>query len=295
MAPASSASRDCVGCGRGRRCHDRIAGTRLRSVSSLLVLYDLHPDDFETRVERGIEKARTFAIARSKPGDDRDWRGYGSRPHCDERARVWVRRQGTGSSGSRSAVRGRSGCSGSTDRRNAGTRRRRIRAARQHRSTRMAYESLSLRPHAIAARFRRLRGLAREAAKQASIAICAARDYAPEHSHLAGTGGAKADLCCANLARFCSPEGAAQKYKRVPRRTRWLRDFQMTDGQWDSLMIPIGLAFFLKSSIEGRVLALYPSPAGPTESLLSLESLGRDSCRRIRCCKRWSPTWRRYW
>jgi len=27
-------------------------------VSSLLVLYDLHPDDFETRVERGIEKAR---------------------------------------------------------------------------------------------------------------------------------------------------------------------------------------------------------------------------------------------
>ncbi len=27
-------------------------------VSSLLVLYDLHPDEFETRVERGIEKAR---------------------------------------------------------------------------------------------------------------------------------------------------------------------------------------------------------------------------------------------
>lgn len=27
-------------------------------VSSVLVLYDLHPDDFETRVHRGIEKAR---------------------------------------------------------------------------------------------------------------------------------------------------------------------------------------------------------------------------------------------
>jgi Fe-S cluster biogenesis protein NfuA len=32
-------------------------------VSSVLVLYDLHPDDFETRVERGIEKARQ-AVAR---------------------------------------------------------------------------------------------------------------------------------------------------------------------------------------------------------------------------------------
>ena len=35
-------------------------------------------------------------------------------------------------------------------------------------------------------------------------------------------------------------------------------------------MIPIGLAFFVKSSTEGRVLALYPSPAGATESMLDL-------------------------
>lgn len=33
-------------------------------VSSLLVLYDIHPDDFETRVERGIEKARAVAQSR---------------------------------------------------------------------------------------------------------------------------------------------------------------------------------------------------------------------------------------
>ena len=32
-------------------------------VSSVLVLYDLHPDDFETRVHRGVEKARQ-ALAR---------------------------------------------------------------------------------------------------------------------------------------------------------------------------------------------------------------------------------------
>jgi hypothetical protein len=37
-------------------------------------------------------------------------------------------------------------------------------------------------------------------------------------------------------------------------------------------MIPINMAFFFKSSLENRVVALYPSPAGATESLLALES-----------------------
>jgi hypothetical protein len=46
----------------------------------------------------------------------------------------------------------------------------------------------------------------------------------------------------------------------------------MTDAQWDSLLIPTGLAFFFNSTPENRVIAMYPSPAGPTESLLALES-----------------------
>ena len=46
----------------------------------------------------------------------------------------------------------------------------------------------------------------------------------------------------------------------------------MTNAQWDSLLVPIGLAFFLESSPENRVVAFYPSPAGPTESLLPLET-----------------------
>jgi hypothetical protein len=37
-------------------------------------------------------------------------------------------------------------------------------------------------------------------------------------------------------------------------------------------MIPINMAFFFKSELSGKVVALYPSPAGPTESLLALES-----------------------
>ncbi len=37
-------------------------------------------------------------------------------------------------------------------------------------------------------------------------------------------------------------------------------------------MIPINLAFFYRDSEANRMIAMYPSPAGATESLLSLES-----------------------
>ena len=46
----------------------------------------------------------------------------------------------------------------------------------------------------------------------------------------------------------------------------------MTDSQWDGLMMPINMAFFFKSTPLGRVVALYPSPAGATESLLSFDT-----------------------
>jgi hypothetical protein len=48
--------------------------------------------------------------------------------------------------------------------------------------------------------------------------------------------------------------------------------FRLTDMQWNSLLLPIQLAFFFNSSTENKVIALYPSPAGATESLLSLEA-----------------------
>jgi hypothetical protein len=56
------------------------------------------------------------------------------------------------------------------------------------------------------------------------------------------------------------------------RRTLWLDDFRLPDEVWASFQIPIGLAFFFRSSALGRVLALYPSPAGATESELDLEA-----------------------
>jgi hypothetical protein len=46
----------------------------------------------------------------------------------------------------------------------------------------------------------------------------------------------------------------------------------MTDAEWESLRIPIGLAFFLHNTVAGRITAMYPGPAGPTESLLTLDA-----------------------
>jgi hypothetical protein len=51
-----------------------------------------------------------------------------------------------------------------------------------------------------------------------------------------------------------------------------LSDFRLTDAQWEDLHLPINLAFFYRSTRAGRVVAVYPSPAGGTESLLTLEA-----------------------
>jgi hypothetical protein len=51
-----------------------------------------------------------------------------------------------------------------------------------------------------------------------------------------------------------------------------LDDFRLTDLDWNRLGVPIGLAFFLNSTPTGEVIAVYPSPGGPTESQLELET-----------------------
>jgi hypothetical protein len=94
---------------------------------------------------------------------------------------------------------------------------------------------------------------------------------AHQHQHLIDPASRRLVCTCDACAVLFYQDGET-KYKRVPRQARFLDNFRMTDGQWDSLMIPIGLAFFVESSRDNRVLALYPSSAGSTESLLSLEA-----------------------
>ena len=49
-------------------------------------------------------------------------------------------------------------------------------------------------------------------------------------------------------------------------RTVWLSDVVLPDDVWAAFEIPVGLAFLLQSGGTGGMAALYPSPAGATES-----------------------------
>jgi hypothetical protein len=98
--------------------------------------------------------------------------------------------------------------------------------------------------------------------------VCS-RELAIEHAHLLETASRKLICACEACAILFSGNQNI-KFKRVPRDVHFVSDFCMSDAQWDSLMIPIEMAFLFYSTPHGKVVAYYPSPAGPTESLLSL-------------------------
>jgi hypothetical protein len=64
------------------------------------------------------------------------------------------------------------------------------------------------------------------------------------------------------------------EYRPTGNRVVWLDDFEFPDDLWSAFGIPIGLAFLFRSSATGSVVALYPSPAGATESELNLHGFG---------------------
>lgn len=99
--------------------------------------------------------------------------------------------------------------------------------------------------------------------------LCSA-EVAPEHPHLIEPATRKLLCSCNACAILFSAMGT--KYKRIPRRVLALADFHLTDGQWESLMVPISMAFFFRSTPDARVVAFYPSPAGATESQLPLDT-----------------------
>jgi hypothetical protein len=96
-------------------------------------------------------------------------------------------------------------------------------------------------------------------------------ELAEDHPHLVEPKSRKL-LCSCHACAILFSGQSGSKYKRVPRRIRFLDDFRLTDAQWESLMIPINMAFFFESSAQAKVVALYPSPAGSTESQLALDT-----------------------
>jgi hypothetical protein len=65
------------------------------------------------------------------------------------------------------------------------------------------------------------------------------------------------------------------RYRAIPDRYRSDPGHPLTLAEWDALEIPVGLAFFLRSSAGGETTGFYPSPAGATECRLDLDAWGR--------------------
>lgn len=97
-----------------------------------------------------------------------------------------------------------------------------------------------------------------------------------EHRHLMQLSERRL-LCCCQVCAVLFGNGsndAENNYRLVPTRSQQLTDadFALTDAQWDALQIPIDIAFFFNSTARARVVALYPGPAGTTESSLDLSA-----------------------
>jgi hypothetical protein len=105
--------------------------------------------------------------------------------------------------------------------------------------------------------------------------LCAA--WVPaEHGHVADLENSSLVCACrACYLLFTRPGALRSRYRAVP--DRYLHDPARPLGtaRWDELEIPVGLVFFLASTVTGQVTGFYPSPAGATECVLDLTAWER--------------------
>jgi hypothetical protein len=120
-----------------------------------------------------------------------------------------------------------------------------------------------------------------EAEKAAKEAVKAAQEHCdlcsepipPEHRHLLEVSTREIMCACRPCSILFDSEAASEgRYRLMPDRRLFLEVFEMNDAQWESLRIPVDMAFFFYSTPAERVVAFYPSPMGPTESLLKLSA-----------------------
>jgi hypothetical protein len=120
-----------------------------------------------------------------------------------------------------------------------------------------------------------------ESEKTAKAAAGAAQEHCDlcnepiphEHRHLLEVSTREMMCACRPCSILFDSEAASEgRYRILPDRYLFLEDFEMTDVQWECLRVPVDMAFFFYSTPAERVVAFYPSPMGPTESLLQLSA-----------------------
>ena len=125
-----------------------------------------------------------------------------------------------------------------------------------------------------------LRGLAKPkpaqppqpaAADEALCDLCGTT-VPPDHRHLLNLY--ERQIVCVCEGCWGLKSGDAE-FRPTGHRTLWLEEFELPEELWAQFRIPIGLAFFMFSSVTNCIVALYPSPAGATESELHFETWER--------------------
>jgi hypothetical protein len=94
----------------------------------------------------------------------------------------------------------------------------------------------------------------------------------PDHRHMLNLYERQIVCTCESCWALRSGD---PEFRPTGTRTLWLEDFELPEEIWAQFRIPIGLAFFMHSSVTDCVVAMYPSPAGATESELHFETWGR--------------------
>lgn len=97
--------------------------------------------------------------------------------------------------------------------------------------------------------------------------LCAVVLAEHNHRHLVDTARRALACACTACALLFDRPGAGQ-FRAVPDRYLVDAGHTLDDASWDLLQIPVGVAFFLRHTDLDRLVALYPSPAGATESEL---------------------------
>jgi hypothetical protein len=92
-----------------------------------------------------------------------------------------------------------------------------------------------------------------------------------EHRHLVDLEARSLRCACRGCWLLFTPRGAGGgHYRAVPERYAALPGVCVARQWWESLAIPVSVAFFFRNSQLDRLCAFYPSPAGATESTLAL-------------------------
>jgi hypothetical protein len=99
-----------------------------------------------------------------------------------------------------------------------------------------------------------------------------AEPIADEHQHVVNVAGRQLMCTCRGCYLLFSDPHAELKYRAVPDRYLRFPDFVLDRRGWESLQIPVGLAFFFHNSALGKTVAFYPGPAGATESELDMDA-----------------------